>query len=396
MSSRQRRRAHRNLGADLARATPLVPSSRPSAVLGEIGATPLHQTTGRPHGRILAIDLRNPARSLAGADPGGREPIESFSIAAVCFCRNPPQLLLALAVFSPRPPRARYRPRRHRLRQRSGRNWSGHEASSVQFVPHPESIYRYDTAGGSSPVWRANVPIDRGQLELKQVWYASKDGTKIPCSCCIARAAPGRHESRLPHRLRRIHISLTPRSPQGRSVGRECGVFAQPNLRRRRVWRKWHEAGMHEKKQNVFDDFIAPPSGSWQSLHEPFAPRDFGRQQRRLLMGRHHHARPVSRRHLRYRCSTCCASRSSWWHAGGCRITARGRSRRVKYIYAYSLSDVRPGVKYPAVLFTPARRYRVAPSCRKMAGSCRHRPLGRHPPRYTPARPQPRRQSASR
>jgi len=192
----QRRRAHRNLGArprarDSARPHRQGPSRQ--VLWRNRGDTLyIHTDWKAPHGRILAIDLRNPARDRwRELIPEGEEPIESFSIAGgMLFVETLRNCSSALAVFSPEGRRVRDIDLAGiGSASAPGGNWSGHEAFFQFNSFHiPESIYRYDTAGGKQSLWwRANVPIDRDQLELKQVWYASKDGTKIPCSCCIAR-----------------------------------------------------------------------------------------------------------------------------------------------------------------------------------------------------------------
>ena len=99
------------------------------------------------------------------------------------------------------------------------------------------------------------------EYETKQVFYTSRDGTRVPMFITRRKGPAARRQ-----RTRRtcygyggFNISLTPSFSPGRIVWLEMGgVYAMPNLRGGGEYgRAWHEAGMKEHKQNVFDDFIA-------------------------------------------------------------------------------------------------------------------------------------------
>lgn len=126
---------------------------------------------------------------------------------------------------------------------------------------YPTTIYRYDFATGTSAVHqRPTVDFDGGQYEVKQVFYPSKDGTRVPMFIVHKKGLrlDGTNPTYL-YGYGGFNISLTP----GFSVSNVAwlergGVYAVPNLRGGGEYGEaWHAAGMLENKQNVFDDFIA-------------------------------------------------------------------------------------------------------------------------------------------
>jgi prolyl oligopeptidase len=125
----------------------------------------------------------------------------------------------------------------------------------------PQSVYRVDLRTGDRKLWwRQEVPFDLSTLEVKQVWYPSKDGTRI--SMFIVHRKGLKLDGCNPTILEGyggFAVSLTPYFDPGNLAWYEQGgVFALPNLRGGGEYGEaWHEAGMFEKKQNVFDDFIA-------------------------------------------------------------------------------------------------------------------------------------------
>ena len=126
---------------------------------------------------------------------------------------------------------------------------------------YPTTIFRYDFETGGSTVFRApNVDFDPSGYETKQVFYESKDGTKIPMFIVHKKgiALDGSNATYL-YGYGGFNISLTPGFSISRLVWLEMGgVYAQANLRGGGEYgEEWHRAGMKENKQNVFDDFIA-------------------------------------------------------------------------------------------------------------------------------------------
>jgi prolyl oligopeptidase len=125
----------------------------------------------------------------------------------------------------------------------------------------PTTIYRYDPEAGKSSVFRQpKVDFDASQYETKQVFYNSKDGTRIPMFLTYKKGLKLDGENpTLLYAYGGFDISLTPAFSVPTIVWLEMGgVYAQPNLRGGGEYgEEWHEAGMKGKKQNVFDDFIA-------------------------------------------------------------------------------------------------------------------------------------------
>ena len=141
--------------------------------------------------------------------------------------------------------------------------------------------------------------------ETKQVWYASKDGTRIPMFLVMRKGLKiTGHNPLLLNGYGGFNVSLTPEFSKTLFPWLERGgIFAIANLRGGGEFGEdWHRAGMLDKKQNVFDDFIAAAEYLLErGLHRPRAPGDSRRQQRRPAGGRGDHAAagPVSRGRLR-------------------------------------------------------------------------------------------------
>jgi prolyl oligopeptidase len=125
----------------------------------------------------------------------------------------------------------------------------------------PPSIYHYDIATGESRLWRrAEVKFNPDDYETVQVFYVSKDGTKIPMF--IAHRKGMKLDGSNPTLLYGyggFNISVLPAFSVARVAWMEMGgVYAQPNLRGGGEYGEaWHQAGTKLKKQNVFDDFIS-------------------------------------------------------------------------------------------------------------------------------------------
>ncbi|MTJ09866.1 prolyl oligopeptidase family protein [Anabaena sp. UHCC 0204] len=125
----------------------------------------------------------------------------------------------------------------------------------------PGTIYRYDMQTGKSEIFRQpQVDFNPDEYETKQVFYESKDGTKIPMFITYKKGIKldGNNPTYL-YGYGGFNISLTPNFSVSMLIWLEMGgVYAVPNLRGGGEYgEEWHQGGMKEKKQNVFDDFIA-------------------------------------------------------------------------------------------------------------------------------------------
>jgi len=126
---------------------------------------------------------------------------------------------------------------------------------------YPPTIFKYDIASGVSTVFKKpNVQFDPSLYESKQVFYKSKDGTRIPMIITYKKGIVlnGKNPTLL-YAYGGFGVSLTPAFSTSNIVFLEHGgIYAVPNLRGGGEYGEtWHRAGIKMHKQNVFDDFIA-------------------------------------------------------------------------------------------------------------------------------------------
>lgn len=125
----------------------------------------------------------------------------------------------------------------------------------------PPTIFSFDVESGSSEIYqRSESPFESDKFESKQVFYTSKDGTQVPMLISYKKGLKlDANNPTMLYAYGGFNVSLTP-SFSG-TVGSWLelgGVYAVPNLRGGGEYGKaWHKAGTQQKKQNVFDDFIA-------------------------------------------------------------------------------------------------------------------------------------------
>lgn len=148
----------------------------------------------------------------------------------------------------------------------SASGFGGRETDKILFYSfvsftYPNSIFKYDIETGATELFfKSDLKFNPKDFVEKQVFYTSKDGTKVPMF--IVHKAnlelTGDHPTYL-YAYGGFNISLTPSFSASRLVLLENGgVFAMANLRGGGEYgEEWHQAGMLDKKQNVFDDFIA-------------------------------------------------------------------------------------------------------------------------------------------
>ncbi len=259
-----------------------------------------------------------------------------------------------------------------------GGSWDSGEAF-FSFASYyvPPTVYRYDIASGKQSTWsQQKVPIDAAKYEVKQVWYTSKDGTKIPMF--LAHAKGLKLDGSNPTLLTGyggFNLSSTPSFNAFAAAWISSGgVYAVANMRGGGEFGEaWHHAGMLEKKQNVFDDFFAAAEWLIQSKYtSPARLAIRGNSNGGLLMGA-----AVTQRPELFGAVICGYPLldmvryqkflvAKYW------VPEYGSSddpQQFKWIYAYSpYHHVKPGTKYPAILFlTGDADTRVAPlHARKM------------------------------
>ncbi|NDQ58424.1 MAG: S9 family peptidase [Acidipila sp.] len=241
----------------------------------------------------------------------------------------------------------------------------------------PTTVYRYDVASGRQEIWsQMHVPIESDQFEVHQVWYKSKDGTRVPMLVGHKRGL--KLDGNNPVLLTGYGgFDVSESASYGARAAAwmmSGGVYALANLRGGAEFGEaWHQAGMLAKKQNVFDDFIA--AAEWlihSGYTRPSRLAITGGSNGGLLVGA-----ALTQRPDLFGAVICAYPLldmvryhqflvAKWW------VPEYGSSEdaeQFKYLYAYSpYHQVKPGTNYPAVLFlTGDADTRVAPlHARKM------------------------------
>ena len=227
------------------------------------------------------------------------------------------------------------------------------------------------------PYWRSTVPFASDDYETKQVWFASKDGTKVPMFLVSKKGlAMDGDRPTLLYGYGGFDVSLTPRfSSFAAAFIEQGGIYAVANLRGGSEFGEaWHKAGMLDKKQNVFDDFIG--AAEWLIANKVTRPERLairGGSNGGLLVGA-----ALTQRPELFRAVLC-------WHPdldmlGFYRFKNNNppalleygdasKPDEFKFLAAYSpYQKVTPGTRYPAVLLrTGDEDTRVPPlQARKM------------------------------
>lgn len=227
----------------------------------------------------------------------------------------------------------------------------------------PPTIYRYDIATGKSSVFRApKVDFKPDEYETKQVFYTSKDGTKVPMFLTYRKGLKldGTNPTLL-YGYGGFNISLPPAfSPFRIPFLEQGGVYAQANLRGGSEYgEKWHEQGMKLKKQNVFDDFIAAAEYLIAQKYTSTPKLAIqGGSNGGLLVGAVMNQRPDLFRVAIPQVGVMDMLRFHKFTIGWNWIADYGSSdnpEEFKAIYAYSpIQNIKPGLNYPATLITTA------------------------------------------
>jgi prolyl oligopeptidase len=125
----------------------------------------------------------------------------------------------------------------------------------------PPTVFRDDVKTGARSVWsKAAFDVDPDRFTVSQVWYTSKDGTRVPMFLIHKKGlTPDGNRPVLLYGYGGFNVAITPAFRSTAVVFAEHGgVFAIANIRGGSEFGEtWHRAGMLENKQNVFDDFIA-------------------------------------------------------------------------------------------------------------------------------------------
>jgi len=228
----------------------------------------------------------------------------------------------------------------------------------------PGSIYKFDPTSGVSSVYiKPKIDFDPSKYESKQVFYTSKDGTKVPMIITHKKGIKldGNNPTIL-YGYGGFNVSLTPAFSISNAVWLEQGgIYAVPNLRGGGEYgKKWHVAGTQLQKQNVFDDFITAGEYLIKNKYTSSATLAIsGGSNGGLLVGACLTQRPDLFKvalpavgvldMLRYHTFTAGAG---WAFDYG---TAEQSKEMFQYLKKYSpVHNVKKGISYPATLVTTA------------------------------------------
>ncbi|HEX5434152.1 MAG TPA: prolyl oligopeptidase family serine peptidase, partial [Candidatus Angelobacter sp.] len=334
-----------------------------------------------PKRRLLEVDLNNPSREhWREVIPETDGVLEGISLVGNrIIARYTKDVVTTLKVFTPegKPVREIKPPALGSLSGLSGTLDSSEGFYTFNSFYIPPTIYRYDVSNGKQSVWfRTNSPIHADRYEVKQVWYTSKDGTKIPMF--VAHEKGIKLDGSHPTLLTGYGGFDVAMNPSFNAFAAEWiasgGIYALPNLRGGSEFGEaWHHAGMLDKKQNVFDDFIA--AAEWLIQNKYTTPQRLairGASNGGLLVG------VALTQHPDLFGAVICGYplldmlRYDKFLVARYWVPEYGSAENAdqfKFIYAYSpYQHVKAGTKYPAVLFlTGDSDTRVAPlHARKM------------------------------
>jgi prolyl oligopeptidase len=365
--------------------TPLVKGIAAQFIADVAGGRAYLQTNWKaPKGRILVADLKSPAAEnwrevvpesdgvIEGARPAGGKLVVRYVVDA--------STRMKLFEASGKLLREINLPTLGTVAMTSGR-WNSSDLFFIfQSFTVPQSVYHADLGKGTVESWaKPSVDIDSAALVTEQVRYASKDGTQVPMFLV--------HKKNLVRDGARpvlltgyggFDVSETPVFSQLAVLfAEQDGIYAFPSLRGGGEFgEEWHKAGMREKKQNVFDDFLG--AAQWliaQKFTQPAKLSIRGTSNGGLLVGAALTQRPdlIAAVVCRYPLEDMLRYQNflvaKFW------VPEYGSSEKpeeFQYLRAYSpYHNVKAGTKYPAILFvTGDGDTRVAPlHARKMAAA---------------------------
>ncbi len=247
----------------------------------------------------------------------------------------------------------------------TGGKWDSNELFfGFQSYTVPPSIYRYDLGSNKTSLWaKVDAPsIDPSAFEVQQVWYNSKDGTRVPMF--IVNKKGIEKNGKNPVLLTGyggFNVSETPTFSRAMYLWMEHGgIYAVANLRGGSEFGEdWHRAGMLEKKQNVFDDFIA--AGEYL-IAQKYTDKDhlsiLGGSNGGLLMGA-----MITQRPDLFRAVICAVPLLDMLRYQNFQIAklwipeygSADDAKQFEWLFAYSpYHHVKAGQEYPAILFMTA------------------------------------------
>jgi len=336
--------------------------------VGNLGPVFYFRTNlGAPRAKLIAIDTRHPERSAwREIVPQGADVLERIALIGGRFVANyMHDAHSVLEVYDTAGAKVAdiALPTLGAVGGISGRADSPEMFYDFTSFLYPTTIFRYDVATGQGAVWKApHLAFDASRYETQQVFYSSKDGTRVPMFLTYRKGIA--RDSSNPVYLTAyggFDINTLPSFSVVNAVWLEMGgVLAVPNLRGGGEYgEEWHEAGMHEKKQNVFDDFVAAAEylirEGWTRTPKLAIG---GASNGGLLIGAVEDQRPDLFGATLPAVGVMDMLRFQKFTIGWAWVTEYGSSdsaSQFPYLYRYSpLQNIRPGVHYPPTLVTTA------------------------------------------
>jgi len=320
-----------------------------------------------PRKRVIAIDTRHPERARwRELIPQGQDVLEGVRIIHDTFVANymhDASSRLRLFALDGRMLKDLELPTLGSIGSISGERKDDEMFYAFTSFLYPTTIFRYDLKSGVTSVFKApTIDFDPSRFETKQVFYTSKDGTRVPMFITYKKGLTldGSNPTYL-YGYGGFNISLTPSFSVAMLVWLEMGgVYAVPNLRGGGEYgEEWHQGGMHEKKQNVFDDFIAAAEYLIaQRYTSPAKLAVAGGSNGGLLVGAVITQRPELFGAALPAVGVMDMLRFHKFTIGWAWVTDYGSAdsaAQFPYLYKYSpLHNIRAGTRYPATLVTTA------------------------------------------
>ena len=320
-----------------------------------------------PRKRVIAIDTRHPERARwRELIPQGPDVLESVQIIHDTFVANymhDAASRLRLLGLDGRLLKDLELPTLGSIGSITGERKDDEMFYAFTSFLYPTTIFRYDFRSGATSVFKApTIDFDPSGYETKQVFYTSKDGTRVPMFITHKKglALDGSNPTLL-YGYGGFDISLTPSFSVANLVWLEMGgVYAVPNLRGGGEYgEEWHQAGMLDRKQNVFDDFIAAAEYLIAQRYTSTPKLAIaGGSNGGLLVGAAVTQRPDLFGAALPAVGVMDMLRFHKFTIGWAWVTDYGSAdsaSQFPYLYKYSpLHNIRPGTRYPATLVTTA------------------------------------------
>jgi len=317
-----------------------------------------------PNYRVVKVEIGNPQpQRWASIVPEGKDVISGITIVGgKLFVTGLHDVVTETRIFTldGKPSGTITYPTLGSATELFGRSDSNEGFYSFESFIIPPAIYRYDVNTGKTEVFaKPTVPFASDQYEVKQVFYKSKDGTSIPMFISSKKGV--KRDGNTPTLLFAYGgflVDMTPEwNPEFAWWMEQGGFYAQPNLRGGGEYgEKWHQAGMFEHKQNVFDDFFASAQYLVDEKYtstQRLAIR--GRSNGGLLMG------AAMTQHPEMFGAIWCGYPlldmirfqnflvGKWWTA---EYGSSDNADQFPYLLEYSpYHNVKPGSKFPAIMF---------------------------------------------